>query len=65
MPEQPRYAITDPVPGGYDYYNVIDRESAIMENFAIVTIWAGLPDARRIALHCLQLIVAIAQEQHP
>jgi len=44
-----RYRVTDPVDGGYAYFDVIEPESNIMPNFAVATIWKGMPNARNEA----------------
>jgi hypothetical protein len=44
-----RYAVVDPVPNGYAYFNVIDRESEVMPNFPMVIISERIPDARDMA----------------
>lgn len=46
----PRYFVTEPVPGGYAYFDVRDRSSKEMPNFSLVTIWKKFPNAREVAL---------------
>lgn len=46
-----RYIVTKPVltPEGNDYWTVADTESNIEENFAVVSIFKGVPDAGQMA----------------
>jgi hypothetical protein len=37
----------DPVPNGYAYFNVIDRESEIMPNFAVATFSSAFAQCAR------------------
>jgi hypothetical protein len=41
-----RYAVIDPVPNGYSYFNVIDRQSEIMPNFPLAVFSERMPNAR-------------------
>ena len=44
-----RYFVTEPVPGGYAWWDVADRNSEVMPNFAVATFYKDLPDAGRMA----------------
>ncbi len=44
-----RYFVTEPVEGGYEYYDVCDRTSSIRPNFALVTISRHMPHAKELA----------------
>lgn len=40
-----RYVVTAPVRHGYQWWNVADTQSRIMENFAVATFAASMPNA--------------------
>lgn len=48
----PRYMVTEPVPGGYAWWNIRDTESKVMPNFSVASFSIHMPgaehEARRI-----------------
>ncbi len=47
--KEPKYFVTDPVHHGTAYYNVRERESPIMPNFAVATFSRHMPHAEKEA----------------
>ena len=45
-----RYKVIPPVEGGYAWWNIVDLESDVMLNFAVVTISIHVPHAETIAM---------------
>lgn len=44
--KQKRYGVTEPIEGGYSYFNVFDRDSNVMPNFTVATFSNEIPTAR-------------------
>lgn len=44
-----RYRINSPIPGGYQYWDVIDTESEVMPNFPVASLSVHMPGAAQEA----------------
>lgn len=53
-----RYRLLAPVPGGYAFWAIADTQSAIMPNFAVVTISKHCPGAESLARLVLEKLGA-------
>lgn len=41
-----RYMVVPPTKNGYNYWTVVDKDNPVVKqlSFAVITLWAGLPD---------------------
>ena len=58
--KQSRYFITKPVPGGYAYYDVRDREGLDGKdpNFSLMTVYKDAPEAEDVCMRYLSTLQA-------
>lgn len=59
-----RYVVTAPVRHGYQWWNIADTQSRIMENFAMATFAASMPNAEVEARGVCERLNA-AWRKHP